>query len=234
MAIGWCLLVGTMAAVYAVYSGALVIPECFNPWAPLRTGDTPNSLTAFKLQRATGDDQLCQAALATSGLRYQPVADRQTGEGCGFDNAVRITGLVSPAAGTVAMEPFVLSCRTAVSLVMWEQHVVQPAARLHLGQPVVRLEHLGSYACRNVYHRDNASRSQHATADALDVAGMRLAGGQRVSVLRDWPREAPEARFLHEVHAGACRYFDGALGPAYNAAHRDHFHLDRGRFRICR
>jgi hypothetical protein len=24
------------------------------------------------------------------------------------------------------------------------------------------------------------------------------------------------------------------LGPEYNAAHRDHFHLDRGSFRFCR
>ncbi|RYG12467.1 MAG: extensin family protein [Burkholderiales bacterium] len=233
-AIGWCVLVGTLATVYAVYSGALVVPERFNPWAPLQVAAEPNSLTPFKLQRATADDALCQTALATSGLRYQPVPNRETGPGCGFNNAVRITALVSASGRTVTMAPFVLSCRTALSLVMWEQHVVQPAAQLHLGQPVTRLDHLGSYACRNLYHRDNASRSQHATADALDVAGLRMAGGGQVSVLRDWPRETPEARFLQEIHAGACRFFDGVLGPAYNTAHRDHFHLDRGRFRICR
>ena len=41
----------------------------------------------------------------------------------------------------------------------------------------------GSFACRNIYHRQQARRSEHATADALDVSGFRLADGRRVSVL---------------------------------------------------
>lgn len=39
---------------------------------------------------------------------------------------------------------------------------------------------------------------------------------------------------LREVHRGACRVFDGVLGPAYNEAHRDHLHLDRGGPRVSR
>ena len=223
------------AAVFGVYSGRIVVPEEFNPWAPLRITEAPGFLTPFKLKRATADAQLCQVALEDSGLQYQQVPDRETGQGCGFSNTVRISGIVSPdGAGKVAMTPFLLSCRAAVSVAMWEQHVVQPAAQLHFSRPVTGLDHLGSYACRNIYHRDNASRSQHATADALDVAGFRIAGGGRVSVLRDWPRESAEARFLHDVHSGACKLFDGVLGPDYNAAHRDHFHLDRGRHGVCR
>jgi hypothetical protein len=35
------------------------------------------------------------------------------------------------------------------------------------------------------------------------------------------------------VHNRACRNFHAALGPGYNAAHYDHFHLDRGIFRHC-
>lgn len=225
------------AALYAVYSGQLAVPERFNPWAPLRIADTPGPLTAFKLQRASADPQLCRAVLAGSGVVYQRVADRETGQGCGFANAVRVAGIVTSSGGKVAAAPFVLSCRSAVSLAMWERHVLQPAAQLHFRQPVSGIDHLGSYACRNIYHRDNASRSQHATADALDVSGFRLAGGKRISVLRDWSGNdtaPPEARFLHAVHGGACQWFEGVLGPGYNAAHRDHFHLDRGRYRVCR
>ena len=29
------------------------------------------------------------------------------------------------------------------------------------------------------------------------------------------------------------RWFDAVLSPDYNAAHRDHLHLDRGRYRAC-
>ncbi|MGI9478102.1 MAG: extensin family protein, partial [Hyphomicrobiaceae bacterium] len=31
----------------------------------------------------------------------------------------------------------------------------------------------------------------------------------------------------------ACHYFRVALSPAFNAAHRDHFHFDRGILWTC-
>ncbi len=39
---------------------------------------------------------------------------------------------------------------------------------------------------------------------------------------------------LRDARRGACRFFDGVLGPDYNAAHRDHFHLETGGFGMCR
>ena len=54
-----------------------------------------------------------------------------------------------------------------------------PAAERHFGLPVQRIEHFGSYACRNVYGRPDATRSRHATAEAFDVAGFVLADGRR-------------------------------------------------------
>ncbi|WP_240636123.1 extensin family protein [Caldimonas tepidiphila] len=100
---------------------------------------------------------------------------------------------------------------------------------------MVGLEHYGSYACRNVYGRTEGRRSRHATADALDVAGFVLADGRRIRVQQHWHEgDDVAARFLREVHRGACRFFDGVLGPGYNVAHRDHLHLERGPSRICR
>jgi hypothetical protein len=121
-----------------------------------------------------------------------------------------------------------------VSLALWERHVLQPAARTLLGSEVARIEHFGSYACRNVYGRENARRSQHATADAFDIAGFVLRDGQRIRVLADWSGDDASAAFLRTLRDGACTYFDAVLGPEYNAAHRDHFHFDRGAARICR
>lgn len=224
----------TVAAMaVATYGDAWRLPDRHNPWAPLAVAEPPGWLTRHKLRRlddARGD---CLRTLEQTPFRFEPVPDRQTGEACGFTNAVRIRRT------HVAVGPaFVLSCRAAVSLALWERHVLLPTAERRLGAPVVRLEHFGSYACRNVYGRSGGRRSQHATADALDVAGVALADGRRVTVARDWqhddPDAAPPARFLRDVHEGACGVFDTVLGPAYNAAHADHLHLDRGRFRICR
>lgn len=44
----------------------------------------------------------------------------------------------------------------------------------------------------------------------------------------------PKAAFLRQVRDGACHGFSAVLGPDYNAAHRDHFHFDRGPYRVCR
>ena len=35
-----------------------------------------------------------------------------------------------------------------------------------------------------------------------------------------------ERQFLRVVHGSACRRFATVLGPEYNAAHRDHLHLE--------
>lgn len=40
------------------------------------------------------------------------------------------------------------------------------------------------------------------------------------------PPKTAESRFLHEVHASACRIFGTTLGPEANEAHRNHFHVD--------
>lgn len=230
-------------AAWAVHSGRLAIPERWNPWAPLRIDATPNLLTPYKLARASQDRLACRTALAQAGMELVQLDDRVTGEHCGFANAVRIER-TSVAVG----EPFSLSCRAALSLAMWERHVLQQAAQANLGARVRRIEHFGSYACRNLYGEQGRRRSQHATADALDIAAFVLEDGRRVSVLADWTpaasmpaadagapaRPGPKGAFLRALHDGACDYFDVVLGPDYNRAHADHFHFDRGAARVCR
>lgn len=235
------LLVAVLAVgAWAVGSGTVEIPDRFNPWAPLDVADPPNWLTGFKLARARSEPARCLAALAQTGMQYDVLPDRVTGPGCGFDNAVRLR-----SAGVRLGTAPSLSCPMALSFFMWEKHALQPAAVQHFGQPVAAIEHLGSYACRNVNLGEGAvpgaSRSRHATANALDIAGLTLADGRRITVLQAWPRtgvvsaDDPAALLLlRDAHGGACRFFDGVLGPDYNAVHRDHLHLETGGYSMCR
>ncbi|MFU0735376.1 extensin family protein, partial [Klebsiella quasipneumoniae] len=85
-------------------------------------------------------------------------------------------------------------------------------------------DHLGSFACRNIYHREQARRSEHATADALDVSGFRLTDGRRISILQGWRSERSHP-WLAALLSNSCPYFGNALGPEYNAAHANHFHF---------
>jgi hypothetical protein len=217
------------AAVLLSHGRWWQLPDRHNPWAPLEFEEPPGWLTRHKLRKLDEDAGVCLAFLATTPLQATPVPDRRTGEGCGFDNAVLVRRMAVQVNA-----PFTLSCRAAASLALWERHVLQPQAHALLGSGVRQLQHFGSYACRNVYGRDDGRRSRHATADALDVSGFVLDDGRRISVARDWNSSSSTAQFLTQAHAGACGVFDGVLGPAYNAAHADHFHFDRGSFRVCR
>lgn len=229
-AIGWA--GGCVALLFALAFGPELIaraPDRWKPWTPLRLDEPPGIFTRMKLARLDSNSASCRDLLAASGFTYAALEDRVTGAGCGFANAAMIS-----RTGVDVGAPFALSCPAAISLALWERHVLQPAARSHLGQPVVRLEHYGSYACRGVYHRENAPRSRHATADAFDLAGFVLADGRRIRVRSDWSPPGPHAAFLREVRDGACDWFDAVLSPEHNAAHRDHFHFDRGPYRACR
>lgn len=211
----------------AVYRGWLPVPPAWNPWTPLDVRQPPNLLTGYKLMRLQRDPQLCRLALDSSVLRYTAVADSEPAAGCAVENAVRVQ-----RAGVQFSSAFLASCKLAVAYALFEEHGLQPAARQAFGQPVARVEHLGSFACRNI--GSSRRRSQHASANALDIAGFRLKDGRRISVARHWEGAGQEALFLRQVRDAACSRFNVTLGPEYNAAHRDHFHLDMGLFRLCR
>jgi hypothetical protein len=237
----WAMLMAAALAVpgYALWRGHIQLPERYNPWAELEVDAPPNWLTALKLRRAQANALACLAALDKTGIAYERVPDRVTGPGCGFEDAVRVQRGQQVRLGS----PLILSCRTALSFAMWERHGLQPAAQKNLQTPIVAIEHLGSYACRNINtgkdpESVDARRSRHATADALDIAGFVTQDGLRIRVERDWqggaaPAGTAPSAFLRDVHSAGCRFFSGVLGPDYNAVHRDHFHLEVGGWRMC-
>lgn len=215
------------ALLVALWRGWLEVAPRYNPWAPLDVRETPNLLTPFKLWRLGDDRELCDLALATSGLRFTRLADSAPHPGCPVENAVRIQG-----ANVGLSSSFMATCPLAVSFALFERHGLQPAAQAVFGQPVSRVEHVGSFTCRSI--AGSQRPSQHSYANALDKVGFRLRDGQHISVLRDWPGQGDKARFLRLVQEAACDSFNVTLGPEYNAAHRDHFHVDMGMWRMCR
>jgi hypothetical protein len=216
-----------------VATGVLRLPPRLDPFAPLDlAAEDPGPLAGWKLMRLQSDPEACLAAFDAAGLEPRLVPDlRPPAEGCGYG-----PGAMRLAAGGAVLSPPgpVVSCPLAAAWTMFERQVLQPAARRHFGQGVAAVRHLGSYNCRNVNHAASGRRSQHARANAIDVAGVTLADGRQVSVLRHWAAPGPEGAFLREIRDGACRWFRAVLGPEYNAAHRDHFHLDRGPWWVCR
>ena len=172
------LLMALLAFGLAVNRHWIAVPDDWNPWTALDIHAQPNLLTRYKLSRLTADPQTCRAVLATAGMQFEPLTDRVTGEHCGFFNAVRIDQTTSAVNA-----PFSLSCPAAVSLALWEYHVLQPAAQAHFGASVTRLEHFGSYACRNIDGRKAQPACDRGGVGCRGVCDWRLAPHPRTGRL---------------------------------------------------
>lgn len=209
------------------------------PWTPLDLSQPVGLFTGRKLAALTEDFPACRALLDRAGVRYTALPPLSANAGqCGYRDGVRFTAGGSREIGYRPLRLGV-ACPVAAALAVWEWEVVQPAAQRHFGKRVAAIDHFGSYNCRRMYGRDAGAFSEHATADAVDIAGFRLSDGTKVSVVGDWSAPGAKAAFLREVHGGACGVFATVLGPDYNAAHRDHFHFDQAArgttgWRACR
>ena len=201
-----------------------------DPWAPLDLNDPPGWATARKLAALRADPLECRATLSRSGIAFTALAPAGEGE---CRRADRVT-LAPDAARGVSFRPGSPDATGVVDagLVLWLRYGVQPAAARLLGSRVVAVEHYGTHACRRISGRAKGAWSEHATGNAIDIAGFVLADGRRVNIRRDWGSGAAADGFLHAARDAACGAFGTVLSPDYNAAHADHFHLDQAGGRI--
>ncbi|MET0249711.1 MAG: extensin family protein [Sphingobium sp.] len=214
------LLLASLLLAYAIVKGR----KQDLPWTPLDLAQPIGLFTGRRLAGLTQDRAQCLALLDRAGIAYSAMASGGEGQ-CAYDDAVRLT----QTSGAIRLAPAVVapSCPVVAALKLWEWQVVQPAAQALLGQPVRAISHFGSYSCRRLYGRSEGDFSEHATANAIDIAAFTLADGRRISVVNDWTGEGKDAAFLRAVRDGACDLFSTVLSPDYNAAHRDHLHLDQ-------
>ncbi len=219
------LLMILVAAAFAGYAYFRERPQDL-PWTRLSLAEPIGLFTRRKLTALHEDAPLCRALLDEARVRHEALPPRSEGASCGYDDGIR---LADNRPGRPDYRPAGLgtSCAVAAALVMWERTAVQPAARRIYGETVSAIDHFGSYNCRRFYGRASGGWSEHATANAVDIAGFRLGDGRRIRIARDWNGDPRDAAFLREVRDGACRLFATTLSPDYNAAHHDHFHLDQ-------
>lgn len=174
----------------------------------------------------------CQAQLGRAGSRFSPLPDRVYGQGCSTLNSVKLEGLAGDISAFSVTNLGPLNCPLANGFAAWARYGVDRAARQILGSKLVRIETMGSYACRNVAGTNRLSA--HAKAEAIDVSGFVLADGRRITITQGWNASPKEREFLRVVHRSACKRFGTVLGPDYNRAHRDHLHMELGDGSFCR
>ena len=213
-----------LAVVFAVFALTRARPQD-TPWAPLDLAQPVGLFTGRKIAALGEEPARCRALLDRAGARHTMLPPFGARPECRVSDGLRLGG----GARRITLSPDspAIACPVAAGLAVWEWDVVQPAARRILGQPVAAIVHFGAHSCRRLYGRAEGGWSEHATADAIDIGGFRLADGTRISVLGDWNGDDREAAFLRAVRDGACDVFATVLSPDYNAAHADHLHLDQ-------
>ncbi|WP_228243393.1 extensin family protein [Porphyrobacter sp. GA68] len=175
----------------------------------------------------------CLADLRGARSAFSSVPDQQFAPGCAVNGAVILTSLGADAGQIAVSNLGPVACPLASGFNAWVRFGVDRAARQYLGSPLARVETMGSYACRNV--AGTSRLSAHSQARAIDIGGFVLADGRRITVLAGWNggTEA-EQQFLRVIRDSACRRFGTVLSPDYNAAHRDHLHIEEGSGSFCR
>lgn len=186
---------------------------------------------------AREDGEACREALKAEGFRFRALGDKERPDksGCGIPHPVLV---MKGPTGISYDPPVTVDCSLARALANVER-IVQEEAETHLQGKIARIGNLGGYACRprNTSRGRGGSLSAHAFGSALDVSAFHPAKGTPAIIARDYAEgarttPAREARraFLHAVFARLRREADltYAIGPEFNAQHRDHFHLDRG------
>ena len=176
------------------------------------------------------ETQACYADLSRDAVRFSPLPDRDYGGGCRVVGAVQLIDVGVPVTGITAMR-----CGLAEQFIGWTRNAVAPAAYQVLGSRLVRVETMGTYACRNTVGTTTERLSGHGLANAVDVSAFILADGRRISVKDSWRSgDGDVQRFWKLIHASACKRFGTVLSPDYNAAHHDHLHLEDDRKAFCR
>ncbi len=207
------------------------IPKRYSPFTPLNLDEAPSFVGRWKFRAVVADRDLCRATLDQSraGVTYLP--DHRHSAKCHIRNQTRLVRLSS-----ASVAPLKTTCQIAARLYLWELHSLQPAARRILGTTVTAIRHFDSYSCRGIRSSTGMSSrmSEHATANAVDISGFRLADGREISLVRDWQGTGEKATFLRAARRGLCNWFNLVLSPDYNTLHADHFHADMGRWPGCR
>jgi hypothetical protein len=143
---------------------------------------------------------------------------------------------VTALGSGVALTPqAILTCRTAEGLALWVRDSLVPASKKYLGAVPNKVVHDSAYVCRSRNNAPGGRLSEHATANAIDIAAIGFADRPPVAIGRG--AAASEKIFEMAIRRESCAFFTTVLGPGSNAAHATHFHFDaaqrRGGYRLC-
>jgi len=107
---------------------------------------------------------------------------------CGAPAPVMLRRIATGKDRVEFRPPAMVNCAMVAHLHEWVTTIVQPAAEQAFGSPITRLANASGYACRqrNGSQSHSERLSEHALANAIDIAGFVTADGRTIEVARYW------------------------------------------------
>lgn len=211
-------------------------PVSLSPQGVERPDDIPDDAVLPRGSAAARrDNRPAYDARAYEPPRRQQEPQRYTPPPLGPARGPTSVGRIQPAE----LKPTAtLACPLVSALERWVTEGLQPAALHWFRSPVTEIKQISAYSCRQMNGAGGHGVSEHSFGNALDIAAFTLADGRTITVKDGWKGSPEEQGFLHDAQLFACQTFVTVLGPGYNAAHYNHFHLDLMRrkpgYRPCR
>ena len=200
------------------------------PWKPLIVDEPIGLATGIKLGLISlAPSSICLGKLASAKqLNYKQVGPKDEGK-CGWKIAATML-----EASKIKFKPKTVTsqCSLMLTSYIWLRDI-DKAAKQRFGSGLKYIHHAGTYSCRRQRGNSSGAWSEHAFANAWDITGFELHDGRVISVLKHWNKDRSKegktkADFLHDARDSACSLFRVVLTPDFNAAHKDHFHLEQG------
>ena len=224
----WRLILLGLAVIGLAYLVHRFLPYQHNPLRPPDLTEPIGLATYGKLTDLKYDEALCRAKLEEAGVEFEIMRADGAETRCPLEETLSLKRSLTPFNAA----PLRMTCHQIAALHIWERNVLRPEAEKIFGSPLRQIQTYGSFSCRNI--AGTRTRSQHSYANAIDISGFVLEDGTQISVRQHWREKSNAGKYLARVHKKACRLFSTTLGPDYDAAHADHFHLDMGSVETCR
>jgi hypothetical protein len=193
------------------------------------------SADSIKSERAE-----CFERLRGLDVKFTALAPIGQANSCGAPAPLEVNEI----AGVAIVPSGAFTCDMVEALHGWIGNSVVPSARQHLDKNVVKINNASAYVCRRRNGLASGKLSEHAKANALDIATLGFDDGSSINIKGDWSGVkqlmgmSGKGNFLRQIRRDSCIRFTTVLGPGSDRYHGDHFHIDVARrnngYRICK
>lgn len=194
-------------------------PAAATAVAPATAAQQPQPVDVWSPAEIAAGIAQCSQMLAGRDIVSTPVPAFRDGD-CGAPAAVQLIS-VGRNPEVAINPPVTVTCEVASALAGWVKSELQPLAKAHLGAPIVRIDTMSSYSCRNAYGRKKSRLSEHGRANAIDIRAFISKSNEEAAVLADWgTNERRQAAIVAAAKAADARRIAAAAADAKSHALR--------------